>query len=98
MLVFMTGCRDPLYKDAQKLREGMTRATVDHIFNQYEVFAQGTEAANVRCATHVFATEQKVSYWISYAPKQRLFFNFESCKVYFDEQNVIVAYSYDRPN
>ena len=97
-LACITGCEDSLHKDAQRLTRGMTRTDVSQLLKKYVIFTQGTNSANLHGATYIFEPEQTVSYWISYVPKHRLFHNFASCKVYFDGRDVIVAYSYDRPD
>jgi len=77
----------------------MTMEEVAKFFSQYEVFQSGTgDVANLELRTKLFQTNTACVFWVTYVPKNRSLFDFESCSVFFDAKKNIIGYEYELPD
>lgn len=92
-------CSPNLKKTAGKLQSGMTTNEVYSLFRGYEIMASRTGAvAHISRDAVVFRQNTPVALRVTFAPKRRVFHNFETCKVYFGNDGVVVGYYYELPD
>ncbi len=93
------GCSPALEKTAEKLQPGMTTKQVYSLFSGYEVMASRTgNVAHISRDAVVFRSDIPVASSVTFAPRARVFHNFETCKVYFGSDGVVLGYYYELPH
>jgi hypothetical protein len=103
VLLTVTSCapssKTPLQRNAEQLAAGMNRADVDRLFHQFasgqaRSFQEGVDLSGDAVRVY-FATNVTRGYGVGYWPKG-FFSAYEICHVYFDTNDVLVAYGYSR--
>ena len=98
-MVLSAGCSNGLKSTAYKLKMGMTTNDVYALFKKYDVLGARTgNIAHMNPNAIMYRTNIPIYYRITFIPKNGGIFNYESCKIYFDENGYIIGYYYERPD
>jgi hypothetical protein len=70
---------------------------VQQIFADFDLIGETNEVLSVRGMTKRYSAQEIASSWMIYGRKQNGFLTLlESCAIFFDTNNVIIAHQYNR--
>ena len=97
ILLLICGCGGParMEQTASELKAGMEKGEVKQLFANYELIEETNRHLEIWAAAKYYSTNKQSSSSLVYKGTAAAL---ESCAVYFDSNNIIIAYSYDRGN
>lgn len=99
MVLLICGCgRSALFEQtALQLKPGMNKSEVKLLFADFRLIVESNKVSKINWATKWYNTNNESTSWLLYGPKQEFVPTFESCIIYFDTNDIILAQYYTPP-